>query len=51
LHVLIVIFILWPFASDETWEGASGRGSRVALVEMRDETGMNGSVGEVALSV
>jgi hypothetical protein len=51
LHVVVVLFVLRPFAGNETGEGASRRGGRATLVEMGDEAGANGGVGEAALGV
>jgi hypothetical protein len=51
LYVVIVIFILGPFASNKAREGASRRGSGAALVKEGDEMGANSGVGEMALSV
>jgi hypothetical protein len=51
LRVIIVVFILGPFAGDETGEGASRGSGGATLVEMGDEAGVDGSMGETTLSV
>jgi hypothetical protein len=51
LRVVVIIFILQSFTSDETGNGASGRGGRAALVKMGDEAGTNSGMGEATLSV
>jgi hypothetical protein len=51
LCVLVIVFILRPFARDETGEGASRGGSGAALVKMRDEAGTDGGMGKATLSI
>jgi hypothetical protein len=51
LHVIVIVFVLWPFTSNETGKVMSRRGGRAALVKMRDKVGTNHSMGEASLSV
>jgi hypothetical protein len=51
LHVVIIFFLLWSFASNETRDGMSRRGGRVMLVKMGNEVGADSSMGEMMLGV
>jgi hypothetical protein len=51
LHVVVVLFILRPFAGNEAREVANSGGSRAALVEMGDKMSADGGMGEATLSI
>jgi hypothetical protein len=51
LHVIVIVFILRPFTSNETGEVTNGRGGGTALVKVRDKAGIDCGVGEASLGV
>jgi hypothetical protein len=51
LCVIIVVFILGPFAGNETGDGASRGSGRAALVEVGNKVGADGGMGEMTLGV
>jgi hypothetical protein len=51
LRVIVAVFILGPFAGDETGEGAGRRGGGATLVEVRNKVGADGGMGKAALGI